>query len=94
MNTNRQFDEHIKEQFNNYVPDVHPRIWEKIIAEKDKKRPVGFWVSMFNPRNKLLLLGLIIALSSGGAWLYYKNEFAAKETLYKVYYSRYFYYKQ
>jgi hypothetical protein len=70
MNNNRQFDEHINEQFKNYSPDVHPRIWEKIIAEKDKKRPAGFWVSMFNGRNKLLLLGLIIALSSGGAWVY------------------------
>lgn len=79
MNSNRQFDEHIKDQFSNYTPDVHPRIWEKIIAEKDKKRPAGFWVSMFNNRNKLLILGLIIALSSGGAWLYYGNDFASKE---------------
>jgi len=79
MNTNRHFDEHIKEQFSNYTPDVHPRIWEKIIAEKDKKRPVGFWVSMFNNRTKLLVLGLIIALSSGGAWFYYSNTIPAKE---------------
>ena len=81
MNSNRDFDEHIKEQFNNYAPDVHPRNWEKIITEKDKKRPVGFWVSMFSNRNKLLLLGLIIALSSGGAWLYYSKNIAAKEVL-------------
>ena len=81
MNNNRQFDEHIKEQFNNYAPDVHPRIWEKIIAEKDKKRPAGFWVSMFNSRNKLLLLGLIIALSSGGAWFYYTKDIPAKDSL-------------
>jgi hypothetical protein len=81
MNSNRQFDEHIKDQFSNYTPDVHPRIWEKIIAEKDKKRPAGFWVSMFNNRNKLLLLGLIIALSSGGAWLYYGNGLLQKKIL-------------
>lgn len=80
MNSNRHFDEHIKDQFSNYSPDVHPRIWEKIIAEKDKKRPAGFWVSMFSNRNKLLLLGLIIALSSGGAWLYYNNDISIKET--------------
>ena len=78
MNSNRQFDEHINEQFNNYSPDVHPRIWEKIIAEKDKKRPAGFWVSMFNNRNKLLVLGLIITLSSGGAWIYYNKNFTPK----------------
>ena len=69
MNSNH-FDEHIKEQFNDYSPDVHPRIWKKIIAEKDKKRPAGFWVSMFGNRTKLLLVGLFIAIS-GGAWFYY-----------------------
>jgi hypothetical protein len=81
MTNNRQFDEHIKEQFSNYTPDVHPRVWENIIAEKDKKRPVGFWVSMFSNRNKLLILGLIIALSSGGAWLYYTKDFPVKDLL-------------
>ncbi len=80
MNNNRHFDEHIKEQFGNYTPDVHPRIWEKIIAEKNKKRPAGFWVSMLNNRSKLLLLGLVIALSSGGTWLYYTKFSAAKES--------------
>jgi hypothetical protein len=84
MNSNRHFDEHIKEQFGNYTPNVHSGIWEKIIAEKDKKRPVGFWVSMLNNRGKLLLLGLIVALSSGGAWLYYNNDNAAKENLSNV----------
>jgi hypothetical protein len=83
MNSNRHFDEHIKDQFGNYTPDVNPHIWEKIIAKKNKKRPVGFWVSMFGNRNKLLLLGLIIALSSGGTWLYYKHINAAKEVLAK-----------
>ena len=78
MNSNRHFDDHIKNQFSNYTPDVHPRIWEKIIAEKDKKRPAGFWVTMLNSRNKFLLLGLIVALSSGGAWLYYNTNTKTK----------------
>ena len=73
MNNNRQFDEHIKEQFSNFSPDVHPRIWENIIAQKEKRRPVGFWMSLFSGRNKLLVLGLIIALSSGGAWIYFNK---------------------
>ena len=70
MNNNRKFDDYIKEQFSNYSPDVHPRIWEKIIAKKDNKRPTGYWVSMFGNRAKLLLVGLFITLS-GGAWFYY-----------------------
>ncbi len=73
MNNNRHFDEHIKKQFDSYSPDVHPRIWKKIIAEKDKKRPAGFWVSMFSNRNKMLLTGLVITLSSGGALVYYAS---------------------
>jgi len=73
MNSNRQFDEHIKEQFSNFSPDVHPRIWENIISQKDKRRPAGFWISLFSGRNKLLMLGLIIALSSGGAWIYFNK---------------------
>jgi len=84
MNSNRQFDEHIREQFSGYTPDVHPRIWERIIAEKDKKRPAGFWVSMFNGRNPLLFLGLIIALSSGGAWFYINKHSDSKNTLTKL----------
>ena len=84
MNNNRHFDEHIKEQLGNYTPDVHPRIWEKIIADKDKKRPAGFWVSMLNSRSKLLMLGLIIALSSGGTWLYYSKTSAAEDVLSKA----------
>ncbi len=74
MNSNRHFDEYIKEQFGNYSPDVHPRIWEKIVAGKDKKRPAGFWVSMLSNRNKLLIIGLIITLCSGGVWIYYTQN--------------------
>ncbi len=80
MNSNRQFDDHIKEQFNNYAPNVPPHIWENIIAQKDKKRPAGFWISLFSNRNKLLLLGLIIALSSGGAWIYFNDSFQKNNT--------------
>lgn len=74
MNNSRQFDEHINEQFNNYSPDVPMHIWEKIMAEKDKKRPAGFWMSFFNSRNNLLILGLIITISSGGTWFYFNKN--------------------
>ena len=73
MNSNQQFDEHIKEQFNNYSPDVHPRIWENIIATKEKRKPVGFWVSIFNRSNRLLFIGLLITISSGGALFYFSK---------------------
>ena len=73
MNNNQRFDENIKEQFSNYAPDVHPRIWENIIAEKEKRKPAGFWFSLLNSRNILVLLGLLIAGGSG-AYLFIKNS--------------------
>lgn len=73
MNYNQQFDEHIKAEFGNYSPDVHPRIWENIIATKEKRKPVGFWVSIFNRSNRLLFMGLLIAISSGGALFYFSK---------------------
>ena len=86
MNDNRQFDEHIRDQFSNFSPEVHPRIWENIMAERDKRKPAGFWLTLFNGRNKLLLAGLIIALSTGGALIYFninagnKNSQTSVET--------------
>lgn len=80
MSNNQQFDEHIKEQFSNYSPDVHPRIWENIVAERDRRKPVGFWVSIFNSRNNLLLVGLLIAISTTGTWLYVNNGFNSTDT--------------
>jgi len=77
MNFNQQFDEHIKEQFNNYSPDVHPRIWENIISKTETRKPVGFWMSLFNNKNKLLFLGLLIAISTGGTWLYMNTGFTS-----------------
>jgi hypothetical protein len=74
MNYNQQFDEHIREQFSNYAPDVHPRIWENIIAEKERRKPVGFWISFFNNRNRLILAGLLIAISTAGTWFYMNND--------------------
>ena len=80
MSNNQQFDEYIKEQFDNYTPDVHPRIWENIVAKAEKRKPVGFWFNLFNNRNKLLLLGLLIAVSTGGTWLYMNNGFTFSNT--------------
>lgn len=68
MNNNLRFDDKIREEFSNYTPDVHPRIWENIVARREKRKPVGFWFNLFNSRNIFLLLGLLIA-GGTGAWL-------------------------
>lgn len=72
MNDNQQFDEHIRSQFNDYAPDVHPRIWENIVARKDKKRPIGFWFILSG--YKLIIL-LCILLGAGiGTGIYFKKS--------------------
>ncbi|GAB2838596.1 outer membrane beta-barrel protein [Ferruginibacter profundus] len=72
MSNNQRFDDNIKEQFQDYTPEVHPRIWENIVKEREKRRPAGFWLNFFNGRNILLLTALLIATGSG-AYLLLKN---------------------
>ena len=69
MNNSQRFDEHIKEQFLEYTPQVHPRIWENIIKEKEKRRPVGFWFNFFNGKNILLIAGLLVATGTGAYFM-------------------------
>lgn len=73
MSNSQQFDKYVKEQFNNYAPDVHPRIWENIAARSEKRRPVGFWQSLYGNKNKLLLAALFLAISTGAGWWYFSK---------------------
>ncbi|MGG9962039.1 hypothetical protein [Ferruginibacter sp. SUN106] len=79
MSNNQRFDDNIKEQFQDYSPDVHPRIWENIVKEREKRRPAGFWLNFFNGRNILLLTALLIATGSG-AYLLLKNADKKEDT--------------
>jgi hypothetical protein len=69
-----RFDEHIKDQFLEYSPQVHPRLWENIIKEREKRRPVGFWINFFNSKNILLLSGLLLAVSAGTYFILHTNS--------------------
>lgn len=70
----QQFDKYIKEQFSNYAPDVHPRIWENIAARKEKKKPVGFWFSLYNNKTRLMVAALLLTISCGGAWWLFSHN--------------------
>ncbi len=72
MSDNNFFDEHIKNQFQNYTPSVHPRVWNNIVNKKDDKKPVGFWFNFFNAKN-VLLMGAALLLASGVTYLLVKN---------------------
>ena len=80
MSNNQQFDNAIKEQFNDYSAQVHPRIWDNIVSKREKKRPVGFWFTFFKGRNILMLTGLLIAAGSG-AYLLLKKSTVKQENI-------------
>ena len=69
MNNNRLFDEHIKEQFSDYAPDVPPHIWENIVAGRGKKRPAGLWFTLLNSRNIAIIIAVLLAGGAGTWWL-------------------------
>jgi hypothetical protein len=73
MNNNQLFDNNIKEQFQGYSPEVHPRIWDNIVKEREKRKPVGFWYTFLNGRNIFLLTAVLLA-SGTGAYLLLKNN--------------------
>ena len=70
MNNNRLFDDHIKEQFSNYAPDVPPHVWENIVAGRAKRRPAGLWFTFLNGRNIALFVALLLAGGTGLWWLF------------------------
>lgn len=80
MSNSQQFDKYVKEQFNDYAPDVHPRIWENIAARKERRKPVGFWQSLSGNKNKLLLAALLLAISTGTSWWYFTRNTASINT--------------
>jgi len=79
MNNNRLFDDHIKEQFSNYAPDVPPHIWENIIAKKERRKPVGLWFTLLNSRNIAILFALLLVGGAGAWWLFKGNSVPSAE---------------
>lgn len=80
MSNSQQFDNYVKEQFNEYAPDVHPRIWENIAARSKKRRPAGFWYTLYSNKNILLLAVLLLAISTGTGWWYFTKNASLPST--------------
>lgn len=57
--TNKLFDSFVSDKLSNYESQVPEGLWEKIIAEEDKKPKVIFWWN-----NKMLLLGFALLLGA------------------------------
>ena len=39
------FDKYIKDKLNNYASPVSDEVWERIVAEKQKQKPIAFWLN-------------------------------------------------
>ena len=61
------FDQHIKDQFHQYSPDVPLHIWDNIMAKRER-RPKGFWITLLNTRNLMIAAGLLLTIGTS-VWL-------------------------
>ena len=71
MSDRNKLDDHLKELFGNYSPDVPPHIWENIVAGRKRKKPIAFWL---NKKNILGLLALIIIVTGTGLLITKKDD--------------------
>lgn len=68
MSDVRKFDDYVKTELNNYSSDVPGHIWDNIVAERERRKPKGFWANFSTVKNLLLLTGVLVAAGTG-AWL-------------------------
>lgn len=80
MNNNQLFDEQIKDQLGNYSPPVDPRIWNNIVAGRERNKPAGFWYMVLHNRNILLFAALLIAGGTGALYIIKKWNAPDKTT--------------
>lgn len=73
MRDTQNFDAFIKGEFENYAPEVSPKIWDKIVAERSKRKPAGFWINFLNSKNMFLLIGALV-VASGAVVYSLKNK--------------------
>src|SRR4051812_12271131 len=64
---NNLFDKHVKEQLGSLKAEVPAHIWENIVAEQGKRRPVGIW-GWFTGLN--IAAAVTFLLAAGGLTYY------------------------
>ena len=64
MSEERNFDYFVKSELADLSPVVTPRIWENIVAERSKRKPVGFWTNYLTTKNVLLVAGLLVTVTA------------------------------
>lgn len=66
MSDMKNFDDFLNAKLNKHTSEVPSHIWDNIVAERNKRKPSGFWLGFLTNTNMLLLTGLLLA---GGAGL-------------------------
>ncbi len=80
MNENL-FDNYVKDKLHDYESSVPQGLWEKIVADKEKKKPLPFWK---NGYLQSAVIGLVVgALLTSGYWATKKNNSVADNN-YKI----------
>ncbi|HMG83222.1 MAG TPA: outer membrane beta-barrel protein [Ferruginibacter sp.] len=69
MSDMKNFDDFIHSGLNKHSSEVPSHIWDNIVAERNKRKPTGFWLGFLNYRNVALLAGLLLASGTGIAIL-------------------------
>ncbi|UAY52264.1 hypothetical protein [Ferruginibacter albus] len=72
MSNADNFDEHIRSEFSDFNPQVPRHIWDNIVAERERRKPAGFWFNLFN--NKAGMWAGLIAAGVVGILLLAKNN--------------------
>lgn len=72
MRDDRKFDNYLRSELKDISSSVSPHIWENIVAERRKRKPVGFWINFFTLKNVVLLAGVFIA--AAGSLLYFNKR--------------------
>ncbi len=70
---NKAFDNHVKKQFDGYRPGVPEHIWEKIEAERKKKKPVPVWLTVIL-NNKIAASVVLLLCSAAAIWFAAVNK--------------------
>lgn len=69
MSDMKNFDDFLNAGLSKHSSEVPPRIWDNIVAERNKRKPSPFWLGFLTNRNMFLLAGLLLAGGTGIAIL-------------------------
>ncbi len=71
MSEVNKFDNFIKNELGSFSSEVPPDLWEKIVQEREKRRPGGFWLFFLNNKTLFIAVGVMAAIMMGYSLISY-----------------------